>query len=59
LSSQSTGGLEAGKSGYDKQAFLQFIDHWKAQSAIFSESRQVPQPGLGQDAGGMQLRADK
>lgn len=29
LSSQSTGALENGKSGYDKREFLEFIDHWK------------------------------
>ena len=40
LSSQSTGGFEAGKSGYDKQAFLQFIDTWKAHSAVFAAARQ-------------------
>lgn len=29
LSSQSTSAFERGKSGYDKQEFLQFIDRWK------------------------------
>lgn len=40
LASQSTGGFEAGKRGYDKQAFLQFIDTWKAHAAVFAAARQ-------------------
>lgn len=32
LASQSTGGFEAGKRGYDKQAFLRFIDEWRAEA---------------------------
>jgi hypothetical protein len=40
LASQSTGGFEAGKRGYDKQAFMQFIDTWKAHSAVFAATRQ-------------------
>jgi hypothetical protein len=32
LASQSTAKLEAGKKGYDKQAFLDFIAHWQAQA---------------------------
>jgi hypothetical protein len=32
LASLSTGGLEAGRKGYDKAAFLQFIAHWEAQA---------------------------
>lgn len=42
LASQSTGGFEAGKgkSEYDKQAFLTFIDTWKAHSAVFAAARQ-------------------
>lgn len=31
LSSQSTATFEHGKSGYDKQGFLEFIDRWKQQ----------------------------
>lgn len=33
LISQSTGGFEAGKRGYDKAAFLSFIQHWKKKQA--------------------------
>jgi Thioredoxin-like len=33
LGSQSTGSLEHGKNGYDKQEFLQFVDHWKERGA--------------------------
>ena len=40
LASQSTGSLEAGKRGYDKEAFLQFIDTWKSHSAVFAAARQ-------------------
>ncbi|MFO7305952.1 MAG: thioredoxin family protein [Gammaproteobacteria bacterium] len=32
LASQSTGALEAGKDGYDKQAFIEFIEYWQAQA---------------------------
>lgn len=39
LSSQSTGSLEAGKNGYDKDAFMRFIDHWKAESASLASRR--------------------
>jgi hypothetical protein len=42
LSSQSTGSLEAGKRGYDKEAFLRFIDEWKSRGAVFSQSKQAP-----------------
>jgi hypothetical protein len=42
LSSLSTGSLEAGKRGYDKQAFLRFIDEWKARGAVFSGTQQAP-----------------
>jgi hypothetical protein len=34
LSSQSTGGFEAGKRGYDKEAFLAFIEQWKRQPRV-------------------------
>lgn len=33
LASQSTAGLEAGKKGYDKEAFLDFIAHWQAEAS--------------------------
>lgn len=33
LASQSTAGFEAGKRGYDKQAFLDFIAHWQAEAS--------------------------
>ena len=33
LASQSTAGFEAGKKGYDKQAFLDFIAHWQAEAS--------------------------
>lgn len=39
LSSQPTGSLEANKKGYDKEAFLRFIDHWKAQRATDTARR--------------------
>jgi hypothetical protein len=42
LSSQSTGSFEAGKRGYNKEAFLQFIDEWKSRGAVFSESKRAP-----------------
>lgn len=32
LASQSTSGFEAGKKGYDRQAFLQFIADWRAEA---------------------------
>jgi hypothetical protein len=34
LSSQSTSGFERGKKGYDKQQFLDFVQHWKLQSNL-------------------------
>jgi hypothetical protein len=39
LSSQSTGGFEADKKGYDKIAFLDFVDHWKRQTLAGSTKR--------------------
>ncbi len=32
LASQATGGFEAGKKGYDKEAFLQFIAAWRVEA---------------------------
>ena len=52
LASQSTGSLEAGKRGYDKQAFMQFIETWKAHSAVFAAARQEAAT-----ASGAELRA--
>lgn len=40
LASQSTVEFEAGKGGYDKQAFLQFIDTWITHSAVIAAARQ-------------------
>jgi hypothetical protein len=31
LTGQSTATFEAGKNGYDKHEFMEFIDHWKKQ----------------------------
>lgn len=39
LSSQSTGALEAGKKGYDKAAFLRFIDQWRSTADSLSARR--------------------
>lgn len=33
LASQSTGAFEHGRSGYDKQEFLHFIDQWRTRGA--------------------------
>lgn len=38
LASQSTGVLEQGKRGYDKQAFLSFIERWKAPDRLAAVS---------------------
>lgn len=45
LASQSTAPFEKGKSGYDKQEFLQFIDHWKKASQA-KKSSDEPKPAL-------------
>ena len=39
LSSQSTGTLEAGKKGYDKAAFLRFIEQWRTTANDMSARR--------------------
>lgn len=38
LASQSTAAFEKGKSGYDKQEFLQFIHRWKQQAQAKTSS---------------------
>lgn len=45
LASQSTAAFEKGKSGYDKQEFLQFIDRWKKQAQA-KKSSDAPTPAL-------------
>ena len=40
LSSQSTGSFEVDKKGYDRAAFLAFIDHWKRQT-LEAQSKRV------------------
>lgn len=39
LASQSTAKLEAGKTGYDKQAFLDFLAHWQAEAGVTKNRR--------------------
>lgn len=41
LASQSTGTLEAGKKGYDKQAFIAFIEHWQTKARQARASKLV------------------
>lgn len=39
LASQSTGMFEHGKRGYDKDAFLRFVRHWKGAEATVAANR--------------------
>jgi hypothetical protein len=34
LTAQSTAMFEAGKNGYDKREFMEFIDHWKREGSL-------------------------
>jgi Thioredoxin-like len=46
LASQSTAKLERGKSSYDKESFLAFIEQWKSISSGPERHARTPQDGM-------------